>query len=310
MSAFWSIFNLSLLAATIRTATPLIYGGIGGVFSERSGIMNLGIEGTMLIGACAAAIISLETNSAWLGVLGGMGFGVLIGLLHAFMCIRFKANQTVIGTGINIFATGITPMVLQAYSGNPGSSPSVPGIASLSIPVLKDIPVLGPILGQQNPLTYLALFLVPVSSFLLFQTRLGLRIRAVGEHPRAADTAGIPVFPLQYLSVGICGALTGIGGAYLSLCQVSMFVKGMTAGRGFMAMAAMIFGKWTPWGAFGASLLFAFADALQISVQAAGLNLPADLLMCAPYVLTIFALAMFVGKAVAPAQVGKPYIKY
>ena len=178
MSAFWSIFNLSLLAATIRTATPLIYGGIGGVFSERSGIMNLGIEGTMLIGACAAAIISLETNSAWLGVLGGMGFGVLIGLLHAFMCIRFKANQTVIGTGINIFATGITPMVLQAYSGNPGSSPSVPGIASLSIPVLKDIPVLGPILGQQNPLTYLALFLVPVSSFLLFQTRLGLRIRA------------------------------------------------------------------------------------------------------------------------------------
>lgn len=310
MSAFWSIFNLSLLAATIRTATPLIYGGIGGVFSERSGIMNLGIEGTMLIGACAAAIISLETNSAWLGVLGGMGFGVLIGLLHAFMCIRFKANQTVIGTGINIFATGITPMVLQAYSGNPGSSPSVPGIASLSIPVLKDIPLLGPILGQQNPLTYLALFLVPVSSFLLFQTRLGLRIRAVGEHPRAADTAGIPVFPLQYLSVGICGALAGIGGAYLSLCQVSMFVKGMTAGRGFMAMAAMIFGKWTPWGAFGASLLFAFADALQISVQAAGLNLPADLLMCAPYVLTIFALAMFVGKAVAPAQVGKPYIKY
>lgn len=310
MSAFWSIFNLSLLAATIRTATPLIYGGIGGVFSERSGIMNLGIEGTMLIGACAATIISLETNSAWLGVLGGMGFGVLIGLLHAFMCIRFKANQTVIGTGINIFATGITPMVLQAYSGNPGSSPSVPGIASLSIPVLKDIPVLGPILGQQNPLTYLALFLVPVSSFLLFQTRLGLRIRAVGEHPRAADTAGIPVFPLQYLSVGICGALAGIGGAYLSLCQVSMFVKGMTAGRGFMAMAAMIFGKWTPWGAFGASLLFAFADALQISVQAAGLNLPADLLMCAPYVLTIFALAMFVGKAVAPAQVGKPYIKY
>lgn len=310
MSAFWSIFNLSLLAATIRTATPLIYGGIGGVFSERSGIMNLGIEGTMLIGACAAAIISLETNSAWLGVLGGMGFGVLIGLLHAFMCIRFKANQTVIGTGINIFATGITPMVLQAYSGNPGSSPSVPGIASLSIPVLKDIPVLGPILGQQNPLTYLALFLVPVSSFLLFQTRLGLRIRAVGEHPRAADTAGIPVFPLQYLSVGICGAMAGIGGAYLSLCQVSMFVKGMTAGRGFMAMAAMIFGKWTPWGAFGASLLFAFADALQISVQAAGLNLPADLLMCAPYVLTIFALAMFVGKAVAPAQVGKPYIKY
>ena len=310
MSAFWSIFNLSLLAATIRTATPLIYGGIGGVFSERSGIMNLGIEGTMLIGACAAAIISLETNSAWLGVLGGMGFGVLIGLLHAFMCIRFKANQTVIGTGINIFATGITPMVLQAYSGNPGSSPSVPGIASLSIPVLKDIPVLGPILGQQNPLTYLALFLVPVSSFLLFQTRLGLRIRAVGEHPRAADTAGIPVFPLQYLSVGICGALAGIGGAYLSLCQVSMFVKGMTAGRGLMAMAAMIFGTRTPWGAFGASLLFAFADALQISVQAAGLNLPADLLMCAPYVLTIFALAMFVGKAVAPAQVGKPYIKY
>lgn len=310
MSGILSVISLSVFAATIRMSTPLIFGGIGGVFSERSGIMNLGIEGTMLIGACAAALIALETNSAWLGVLGGMAVGTLVGLLHAFMCIRFKANQTVVGTGINIFATGITPVILQAYWGNPGSTPVVPGIEPIRVPFLADIPVLGELLGNQNPLTYIALLLVPVSAFILFKTRLGLRIRAVGEHPRAADTLGIRVYALQLLSVGFCGALSGIGGAYLSLCQVSMFVKGMTSGRGFMAMAAMIFGKWHPVGVLGASLLFAFADALQMSIQSAGLNISPDLLMCAPYVLTIIALAGFVGKAVAPAQVGKPYIKY
>lgn len=310
MTGIFAVLNLSVLAATIRISTPLIFGGIGGVFSERSGIMNLGIEGTMLISACAAALISLETNNAWMGVLGGMFVGMLVGLLHAFMCIRFKANQTVVGTGINIFATGITPMILQAYWGNPGSTPAVPGLRNISIPFLSDIPVIGPLLGNQNPLTYIALILVPVATFVLFKTRLGLRIRSVGEHPRAADTAGINVFALQYLSVGLCGALAGLGGAYLSLCQVSMFVKGMTSGRGFMAMAAMIFGKWHPVGVLGASLLFAFADALQMSLQASGLNISSDLLMCAPYVLTIIALAGFVGKAVAPAQDGKPYIKY
>lgn len=304
-----NIFTLALLEKTIRMSTPIVLGGIGGVYSERSGIMNLGIEGTMLIGAAAAALISLESGSPWIGALGAMIVGVVVGLLHAFMCIKFKANQTVIGTGINIFAMGITPVVMQMYWGNPGSSPNCPGFDPINVPILKDIPVLGPILGSHYPITYIALILVPIAHFVLFKTKPGLRIRAVGEHPKAADTAGINVFGVQYLCLALCGALSGLGGAYLSLCSVSMFVKGMVSGRGFMAMAAMIFGKWTPYGAFGGALLFAFADALQMTIQVAGYNIPSDLLMCTPYVLTILALAGFVGKAVAPAQVGKPYIK-
>lgn len=309
MSDFLSLFGIGLFAATIRMSTPLILGGVGAVFSERSGIMNLGIEGTMLMGAFAAAITSLVTGSPWLGVLGGAVVGGLIGLLHAFMCIRFKANQTVIGTGINILAMGIPPLILAAIWGNPGSTPTVPTLKPMTIPFLVDIPVVGGIIGRQNPLTYLALISVPLAAFFLFKTKTGLRIRAVGEYPLAADTLGVNVYGLQYFSVVLCGVLAGIGGAYLSICQVSMFVKGMTNGRGFMAMAAMIFGNWKPGGVLIASLLFGFADSLQMSLQTAGWGIPTDLLLTLPYVITIIALAGFVGKAVAPKQVGKPYIK-
>jgi simple sugar transport system permease protein len=309
MSVLAQVLNASVFAAMLRMATPLILGGLGSVFSERSGILNLGIEGVMLISAFVAAITSLVTQSAWLGVLGGMLIGGLMGLFHAFLCIKFQANQTVVGMGINIFATGITPLLLQAYWGNPGSTPTVPGLSSISIPILKDIPILGSILGTHSPLTYLALLLVPVSTFVLFRTKFGLRVRSVGEHPRAADTLGVNVYLMQYLSVMICGMLAGIGGAYLSLCQVSMFVKGMTSGRGFMAMATMIFGKWHPVGVLLASLLFGFADGLQMAIQAAGWNIPSDILLCLPYILTILALAGFVGKAEGPKQVGKPYVK-
>ena len=310
MSALTQILNASVFAAMLRMATPLILGGLGSTFSERSGILNLGIEGVMLMSAFAAAMTSLFTGSAWLGVLGGMLLGGFVGLFHAFLCIRFRANQTVVGMGINIFAMGITPMLLQAYWGNPGSTPSVPGLPAISIPLLKDIPVVGAIFGTHSPLTYLALILVPVSWFVLFRTKFGLRVRSIGEHPRAADTLGVNVYRMQYFSVVICGLLAGLGGAYLSLCQVSMFVKGMTSGRGYMAMAAMIFGKWNPVGVLLASLLFGFADGLQMSIQAAGWNIPSDILLCLPYILTILALAGFVGKSEGPKQVGKPYIKY
>lgn len=309
MNNISSLFGIGLFAATIRMSTPLILGGVGAVFSERSGIMNLGIEGTMLMGAFAAAITSLLTGNAWLGVLGGAVVGGLIGLLHAFMCIRFKANQTVIGTGINILAMGIPPLILAAVWGNPGSTPSVPTLKAITIPGLVNIPIIGDIIGKQNPLTYLALLVVPAAAFFLFKTKTGLRIRAIGEYPLVADTLGVKVFALQYMSVVLCGVLAGIGGAYLSICQVSMFVKGMTNGRGFMAMAAMIFGNWKPGGVLIASLLFGFADSLQMSIQTAGWGIPTDLLLCLPYVITIIALAGFVGKAVAPKQVGKPYIK-
>lgn len=215
-----------------------------------------------------------------------------------------------VGTGINILATGVTPLILQAVCQSAATSPRTPTLANWTIPGLSEVPFLGTVLGSHSPLTYLALLAVPVSAFVLFRTRLGLRIRAVGEHPRAADTMGIHVYRYQYFSVGLCGLLAGLGGAYLSLCQVSMFVKDMTNGRGFMAMAAMIFGKWNPWGVLGAACLFGFADALQMVLQASGSGIPTDFLLCLPYLLTIVALAGFVGKAVAPAQVGKPYIKY
>lgn len=309
MDVLTQLLNGSMLAATLRMATPLILGGIGGVFSERAGIMNLGIEGEMLVGACAAAVTGIATGNAWLGVLGALVSGMLMGLLHAFICIRFHANQTVVGTGVNIFATGLTPLVLQTLYNSGASSPATPALAAWSIPVVRDIPFLGAVLGTHSPLTYLALVLVPVSAFVLFRTRFGLRVRAVGEHPRAADTMGIDVYKHQYIAVALCGMLAGVGGAYLSLCQVSMFVKGMTNGRGFMAMAAMIFGKWNPWGVLLAALLFGCSDALQMVLQAGGSQIPTDFLLCAPYILTVIALACFVGKAVSPKQVGKPYIK-
>ena len=303
------LVNTGVLAATLRMATPLIFGGIGSTLSERSGILNLGIEGTMLMGAFGAAMASLLTGSPWLGVLGGMTIGSLVGLSHAFMCIRFKASQTVIGTGINILAMGVTPLLLHAYHNNPGNTPPVPPLSSITLPLISEIPWIGAVIGRHSPLTYIALLLVPVSSFFLFKTRTGLRIRAVGEHPRAADTVGVNVFRMQYLSLALCGALVGMGGAYLSLSQVAMFVKNMTAGRGFMSMAAMIFGKWKPFGVLGAALLFGFADGLQMSIQSAGWPIPTDFLLAVPYALTIIVLTGFVGKAVGPSQVGKPYIK-
>lgn len=309
MNEILALFSTGFFAAAIRMATPIILGGIGGTFSERSGILNLGIEGMMLMGAFAAAITALFTGNPWLGVLGGAAMGMMVGLLHAVMCIKFKANQTVIGTGINIMAMGVPPMILHALWGNPGSSPTVPALKAVSIPGLVDIPVIGNIIGTQNPLTYFALLMVPAATFFLFKTKTGLRIRAVGEHPRAADTVGVNVFGLQYMSLMVCGILAGIGGAYLSLGQISMFVKGMTAGRGFMALAAMIFGKWTPIGVLMASMLFGLADSLQMSIQVKGWAIPTDFLLSIPYILTIIALAGFVGKAVAPKQVGKPYIK-
>jgi ABC-type uncharacterized transport system permease subunit len=309
MNDFLSLFGIGFLTSTIRMSTPLILGGIGAVFSERSGILNLGIEGTMLMSAFAAAATSFFTSNPWLGVLGGALTGAIIGLLHVFMCTKFKANQTVIGTGINIMAMGIPPLILAAIWGNPGSTPAVPTLRAISIPGLANIPVIGDIIGKQNPLTYLALILVPASTFFLFKTKTGLRIRAIGEHPLAADTLGVDVFALQYLCLILCGIFAGIGGAYLSICQISMFVKGMTNGRGFMAMAAMIFGNWKPKGVLIASLLFGLADSLQMSIQTAGWGIPTDLLLCLPYVITIIVLAGFVGKAVPPKHVGKPYIK-
>jgi simple sugar transport system permease protein len=303
------IATVNILIATLGMATPLILGSISGMYSELSGIINLGIEGMMIMGAFGAGIISLATGNPWLGVLFGIFLGGCMGLIHALLCIKFRANQSVVGVGINILAGGIPAVMLQYYWGNPGRTPQVASIKNISIPLLNKIPAIGAVFGDINPLTIIALFIVAGSHLLIYYTPFGLRVRAVGHHPKAVDTSGKNVFFIRYVSVIISGLLAGLGGSYLSVAQLSMFVNEMTAGRGFIALAAMIFGKRTPLGCFGAALLFGFADALQMTLQAVGVPIASDFLLMIPYVLTMIALAGFVGKTVDPVALGKPYVK-
>ena len=304
---FFDVFNVGLLAAALRMATPIAFASLGGIFSERVGIINIGLEGIMLTSAFSGVAVSYFTSNSWLGVLAAVLVGGLLGLFHAVLTVKFGGNHIVSGTGINIFATGFTAYMSQIIWGSRGASESVRGLKAVSIPLLKDIPVVGGIIGTHTPLVYILLVVTVISHIVLFKTPFGLRIRAVGEHPAAADTAGVDVFRIKYLCVMVSGMLAGLGGAFLSLGHLNLFAWGMTGGRGFIAMAAMIFGKWMPFGAFGASVLFGFADALQMRLQALGL-LPPQIILTIPYVLTVAVLAGVVGKAVAPSDY-KPYVK-
>jgi ABC-type uncharacterized transport system permease subunit len=317
MDVLLSIISVALLASTIRAATPLILAALGGIFSERAGVINIALEGIMLIGAFFAVLASYLANQiglppllcAILGVLAALFFGLLIAMIHAVVSIHYRANQIVSGVAINILAVGLTGFLLRLIFQTAGNSPAVPNLPAAPIPGLASIPILGPIFFNQPPIVYLALIAVPVSAFVLFRTPLGLRLRAVGEHPKAADTVGVHVYQLRYLGVALSGVLAGLAGAYLSLGQLNIFSEGMTNGRGFIALAAVIFGKWNPWGALGACLLFGLADAVQISLQQAGVNIPSEFLLMLPYVLTLIALAGFVGRATPPAASGVPYEK-
>jgi simple sugar transport system permease protein len=233
--------------------------------------------------------------------------GGLLGFFHAVLTVKFVGDQIVSGTGINIFAMGFTAYMSQVIWGSRGASSSVPGLKAISIPLLKDVPIVGKILGTHTPLVYVMMLATVLSYVVLFRTPWGLRIRAVGEHPTAAETAGIDVLRMKYICVTVSGMLAGLGGAFLSLGHLKLFAWGMTGGRGFIAMAAMIFGKWMPFGAFGASLLFGLADALQMRLQALGL-LPPQIILTIPYVLTVAVLAGVVGKATPPSDY-KPYVK-
>ncbi|MCP5076327.1 MAG: ABC transporter permease [Rhodobacteraceae bacterium] len=317
MDVLFSVLSVALFASTIRAATPLMLAALGGIFSERSGIVNIALEGIMLIGAFFAMMISYlgakmglpPLASAAAGLMGAVVFGFLISMIHAVVSIRFQANQVVSGVAINILALGLTGFLLQFIFKTSGNSPSVPNLPAMPIPLLSKIPVLGDIFFNQSPIVYIALLAVPLSAFVLFRTPLGLRLRSVGEHPKAADTMGINVFKLRYLGVGLSGMLGGLGGAYLSIGQLNIFTEGMTNGRGYIALAAVIFGKWNPWGALGACLLFGLADAIQISLQNAGVNIPSDFLLMLPYILTLVALAGFIGRSKPPAAAGVPYEK-
>ncbi|MBI9103832.1 MAG: ABC transporter permease [Spirochaetales bacterium] len=310
MELFIKLFSLAVFASTLRIATPLILAALGGCMSERSGVLNIGLEGMMLMGAFFA-VVGSHFWGPWPGLFIGILAGGVMGLLHAFMSVTVGANQVISSTAINILGVGIPNILIPViWPGHFGISPTVPVIRDVTLPIISSIPVIGKIIGRQNPLVYVVFLLVPVIHFLLFRTKLGLRIRSVGEHPRAADTLGINVYKMRYIAVTMSGLLAGLGGAFLSICYQSQFSSAMTAGRGFIGLAAMIFGRWSPKGALLACLLFGFADAFQASAQAAGVPIPPEIMLAFPYVLTLIALVGLLGKtAIGPAATGKAYRK-
>ncbi|MFL6275714.1 MAG: ABC transporter permease [Blastocatellia bacterium] len=306
-----NIINLSLLASMIRLATPLILAALGGLYSERSGVINIALEGIMLAGAFTAAAVTVFTHNPWIGMLTAMIAGLLVAGIHAVASIQFRANQVVVGTAINILFIGVPALVSGALFESTGSTPQLPREQTLpdwNLPGIDRIPVLSQLLSGHKPIVYIALLAVPVTYYVLFRTRFGLRLRAVGENPEAADTAGVSVAGMRYAGVLLSGVLAGLGGAYLSIGQNSLFTRNMTAGRGFIALAALIFGKWHPVGAFLACLLFGLADAVAIRMQGV-VNIPVQFIQIIPYVLTLVVLAGFIGRAIPPRAIGEPYVK-
>lgn len=291
------IFTIALIYSTIRLTTPLILAALGGLFSERSGVINIALEGMMLAGAFTAAAVTHAAGNPFLGLLAGMGAGMLIAAIHAVACIAYKADQVVSGTAINILMIGMPPFLSGAFFLSSGSTPQI----------AKDnlIPTL-PIL--------IAFLLVPITWYVLYKTPFGLRLRAVGENPEAADAAGVRVARMRYAGVLLSGVLAGIGGAYLSIGQSSLFTRNMTSGRGFIALAALIFGKWRPVQTLLACLLFGFTEAVTIQMQGvvklpSGEDIPIQFIQMVPYVLTIIVLAGFIGSSRPPKALGIPYEK-
>ncbi len=315
MDVLFTILSAATLAAMIRAATPLALAAMGGIFSERGGVINIALEGIMLTGAFTAVLFSYigdslgwnQTLSALLGVTAALVFGVVIALIHAYFSITLRVNQLVSGVAINLLAFGITGLLLQQVFDVSGNSPAVPDMKPLPIPLLSDIPFFGTILFDHQPIVYVMLISVPISAYIINRTTFGLRLRAAGDKPEAIDTVGVDVHRLRYIGVAMSGMFAGLAGAYLSLGQLNFFSEGMTAGRGFIALAAVIFGGWRPWPAFGAALLFGFSDAAQIALQNSGVSVPSDFLLMAPYVITLVALAGFIKKAIPPAAIGQPY---
>lgn len=304
------IFNYTLIASTIRLSTPLILAALGGLYSERSGVINIALEGMMLAGAFTAAAVTVFTHSSFVGVLAAVAAGLLVAALHAVATINYRADQVVSGTAINILFLGVPALLSGALFESTGATRQL-----TKDEVLPDVmffnPDSSPMLASvfnQKPIVYLAFFVVGISVYVLYRTRFGLRLRAVGENPEAADTAGVNVRRMRYAGVLISGALAALGGAYLSIGQSSQFTRNMTAGRGFIALAALIFGKWHPVGALMACLLFGFAEAVSIRMQG-NVNIPNQFVLMIPYVLTMVVLAGLIRRADPPKALGVAYVK-
>lgn len=313
---------IQVLDSTMRLATPLLLACLAGLFSERAGIFDIGLEGKMLAAAFFSAAIAAMTGSVWLGLLAGIAASLVLACIHGLASITFRGNQLISGVAINFLAAGMTVLIAQSWFSQGGRTPSLMGggrFNPIELPfaeALSGVPYLGPIYSElisgHTILVYVALAAVPATWWLLYRTRFGLRLRAVGENPAAVDTAGVSVVGLRFAAVAICGVLCGVAGAYLATGLQAGFVKDMTAGRGFIALAALIFAKWRPWYALSACLLFGFLQAIALRYQNIDLwafTVPVQVMDALPYILTVVILAGFVGKAIPPRAGGEPYVK-
>ena len=314
---------LQMLDTTLRLATPLLLACLAGLYSERSGIFDIGLEGKMLAAAMSAGAVAALTGSAWAGLLAGIGASLVFAAIHGIASITFRGNQLISGVALNFLASGITVLIAQALFKQGGRTPALSGDARfnpITLPgaeALKNLPIIGPlyheVISGHSILVYIAFLVVPLTWWILFRTRFGLRLRAVGENPAAVDTAGVSVVGLRFAAVGITGILCGIAGAYMATALQAGFGREMTAGRGYIALAALIFAKWRPVAAMWACLLFGFFQALALRpdvVQAVvQVKVPVPFLDALPYILTVLVLAGFVGKAIPPRAGGEPYVK-
>jgi simple sugar transport system permease protein len=312
-----------ILASTIRLSIPLIFCCLAGLFSERSGVVDIGLEGKMLAAAFAAAVAAATYGSVWPALAAGIVVAIIFSLIHGVSAISYRGNQIVSGVAINMLALGLTALLGNVWYGQGGRTPTVEGAARfqpIDLPLvgtIGEVPIIGPLYREvasgHNILVYVAFLCVPLTAWAVYKTRFGLRLRAVGENPAAVDTAGISVAGLRYRAVIICGVLCGLAGTYLSIAQSADFVPNMTAGKGFMALAALIFAKWRPWPSLGACLLFGFLDAFAIQMQGKSLpiigEVPVQLVLALPYILTVVLLAGFIGAANPPKASGIPYVK-
>ncbi len=304
------MLNLAgLLASALAMAVPIILGGFCGILCERAGVVNIAIEGMMLMGAMLGSVVGSATKNIWFGLAAAMLGGGILALVHAWLSIKYKINQIVSGTVINIFSTGMTSYISSMYLQDFPNLNKTPRFPSVAIPGLADIPFIGPIIFDNSLFVYGMFLLLILLQFGLFKTRWGLRLRAVGEHPKAADTLGINVFKTRYMAVILGGLLAGFAGAYFSLGSVGRFDEGMTSGKGFIGLAAMIFGNWIPFRTMLAGILFGFADSLSSSVSILGSSIPGQFINMLPYLVTIIVLAGVVGSSSGPAASGTPYEK-
>jgi simple sugar transport system permease protein len=300
---------VGLLQNSIALAVPLVLGALAGVMCERSGVINVAIEGQMLAGAWAAALVGSITVT-WIGLFGALAAGAFMGVLLALFAIRYLVNQVVLGVVLNVLAAGLTGFLFDAFMQDNSDRMNTPGVlGEIDIPVLHSIPIIGPLFFEANIVVYLTYLLIVAVDVVLFRTRWGLRTRAVGEHPKAADTVGIKVLAMRYRNVLIGSAIAGLGGAYFTIGSVGGFTKNITSGNGFIALAAVIFGRWSPRGATAAALLFGFAIAVQNNLSINVRGIPSYFLQMLPYLATIVAVAGLVGKVRAPAADGEPYVK-